>query len=173
MIVNKRAESGEPRAEARSSAFCFLLSALFLLAAGCASRVNSSANLLEPEFRIRQLGGQAYAARHVQGAISVNLQIEIINRSAESLQVDRIQVESMGAGAYSLPTASRPFGRAIPPEHIEVFEMWVPANAENTILGSNGPVTIRSVVFFTSAVGKFQKVYVRQVNDQMRRPGAQ
>jgi hypothetical protein len=146
-----------------------LLSSLVLLA--CASGSKMPANLIEPEFRIRQVGGQAYAARHVQGPISVNLQIEIINRSAEPLTVERIQIESMGAGAYTMPMATRPFGKAIPANHIDIFEIWAPATVENTILGANGPVTLRSVVFFDSPVGKFRKVYVQQVNDQMRRRG--
>lgn len=170
--MRKQAETREGRAELVSALLLSVSLLAFLVPARCTT-ANATANLIEPEFRIRQVGGQAYAARHVQGAISVNFQVEIINRSAEPLEVNRIQVESMGAGAYSLPSSSRPFARTIPPEHIEVFELWVPASTETTILGANGPVTIRSVVSFTSSIGKFQKVYVRQVNDQVRQPNNQ
>jgi hypothetical protein len=143
-----------------------LLLIVFFLA--CSS-TQHPANLLEPEFRIRQVGGQAQVARHMQGAIAVNLEMEIINRSSEPLTVERIQVESMGAGAYTIPSTSRPFEKVIPPDRIEVFDLWAPANAENTILGANGPVTVRSVVTYRSPLGKFQKIYVRQVNAESRR----
>jgi len=142
---------------------------LTVLILACSSATQHPADLIEPEFRIRQVGGQAQVARHMQGAIAVNLEMEIINRSSEPLTVERIQVESMGAGAYTIPSTSRPFEKVIPPERIEVFDLWAPANAENTILGANGPVTVRSVVTYRSPLGKFQKIYVRQVNAESRR----
>ncbi|MFN2238225.1 MAG: hypothetical protein ABR524_02430 [Thermoanaerobaculia bacterium] len=143
--------------------------ALLLLSA-CATN-NSKVNLIAPEFRIMQITNVGEAARHVTGGLSVGFHAEILNRSSETLTLRRIQLESMGEGAYYLPSTTRPFDLPVPPDQVAAVEMWVSANIQSaTILGANGPVTIRAKVEFDSAEGMFQKIYVQQVNAGKPRP---
>lgn len=141
-----------------------------LLLSTCATN-NSKVNLIAPEFRIMQITNVGEAARHMTGGVSVGFHAEILNRSSETLTLRRIQLESMGEGAYDLPSTTRPFDVPVPPDQVAAVEMWVPANIQNTtILGANGPVTIRAKVEFDSVEGMFQKIYVQQVNAGKPRP---
>jgi len=148
----------------------------FVLVAGCASakKDNRSAGIIEPDFVVRQIGGVPIAARHESGPISLNLEVDVINRSAEPITLQRIQLETVGLGAYSLPSTSRPFANTIEPGHVTTVKLVLPAQAQDTIQGANGPVTMRGIGYFDSEFGKFQKVFMQQVNDGMRgQPQAQ
>lgn len=131
---------------------------------GCATN-NAKVDLLEPDFRIVQTSATAQAARHITGGIAVEYYAEILNRSAETITLKRIQVESMGYGGYDLEPSSRPFDIPIPANQLAAVRFWVPAHiSQTTIVGANGPVTLRAKVEFDSADGMFQKIYVQQVN---------
>jgi hypothetical protein len=68
-------------------------------------------------------------------------------------------------GAYAVESTGRPFDTKILPEEFQVVEMWVPANISSaTIMGANGPVTLRATLQFDSPVGQFQEIVVQQVN---------
>ena len=72
---------------------------------------------------------------------------------------------SMGYGAYDVPSVSRPFKTLVQPDHTEVVDFWVPANIQySSMVGANGPVTLRVVAQFDSPVGQFQQIVVQQVN---------
>jgi hypothetical protein len=145
--------------------------ALLLLSA-CATN-NSKVSLIAPQFRLMQISNVGEAARHVTGGLTVGFHAEILNRSSETLTLRRIQLESMGEGAYDLPSTTRPFDLPVPPDQVAAVEIWVPANIlRQTIVGANGPVTIRAKVEFDSAEGMFQKIYVQQVNAGKPRPFA-
>jgi hypothetical protein len=147
------------------------LAVLSLMALACASAQSKSglgrakAQLTKPEFEITQLGGMPSAARHVEGAMPVHYQLRVANRAGEPITLKMLTVQSMGAGAYTVSVTSRPFDRTIQPDQYEIVEMWVPAFIEyETVMGANGPVTLRGVAEFDSPVGQFQEVFIQQVN---------
>jgi hypothetical protein len=77
----------------------------------------------------------------------------------------RIGVQSVGAGAYTVPATSQAVSMSVTPDSFESVDFWVPAFVEfRTTLGSNGPVTLRLTLQFDSTVGQFQEVVVRQVS---------
>lgn len=115
---------------------------------------------------MRQTGGVGIAARNMTGNLPVRFEIEVRNPSREPIQLDRIQVETMGLGAYSISPQSKPFTLMIGSNRAALVEMWAPAVASETILGVNGPVTLRLTANFSSEFGKFQRIVVTQVNDQ-------
>jgi len=150
------------------------LVALLLAAAlaGCASSRSESGlgqakvNLIEPEVTFTQTNLVPQVARGVTGGVPVHYEVRIANKSAEPITLTRIEVQSMGYGAYELSPQSRPFKQKIAPDHFEVVEFWAPATIEDpTLYGANGPVTLRAVAHFDSPVGQFQQVVVQQVHD--------
>lgn len=124
---------------------------------------------MAPEFVVRQSSGVGVAARNMTGNLPIRFEIEVRNPSGEPIQLDRIQVETMGLGAYSISPQSKPFTLTIGSNRAALVEMWAPAVASDTILGLNGPVTLRLTANFSSEFGKFQRVVVTQVNDQSGR----
>lgn len=151
-----------------------ILTLTLVIGCGSARRDNRAAGIIEPDFVVRQIGGVPIAARNEQGPIPVNLEVDVINRSAEPITLQRIQLETVGLGAYELATTSRPFDSTIQPGHVATVKMRLTAQAQGTIQGANGPVTMRGIGYFDTEFGKFQKVFMQQVNDGMRgQPQAQ
>ena len=145
------------------------LVALFLLTAACGTTSRSTPKLIPPEITIQQISTTAMAARHSTGPLPVNFRVAVSNHSGETLTLTRVRVESVGEGAYTLTSTSQAFAREIAPDATESVEFWAPAVAQMTILGSNGPVTIRGIAYFNSPVGAFQQQFLQQVNDTTRR----
>jgi hypothetical protein len=151
-----------------------MLFAVALFTLSCRSvRDDSAVDIIDPVFEVHQVGGTGQAARNVTGPISVNYRIGITNRSSEALTLQQLRMETLGQGAYVVQPTSRPFERLIGPGKTEVIEVWLPAFAQDTILGANGPVTIRGTAYFNSSLGKLQRIFMQQLNDGMggqRRP---
>jgi hypothetical protein len=138
-----------------------------LLLAACASR-GSKAPVTLPEVTIVQTGGVPSVARGITGPIPVRYAIRVQNQAKETITLKRIELSSVGAGAYTLSNASRPFDESIAPGAYKDVE--IVANAvvqQQTILGANGPVTMRLILHFDSPLGGFQDVVVQQVNDKL------
>ena len=148
-----------------------VLAVLATLSTACATMKSDSGlgrtrvNVIKPEIELSQVSEMPAAARHVQGAIPVQYSMRVANRSAEPITLKRVTVQSMGMGAYRIDATGRPFDTQIQPDEYQVVEFWLPANVvDNTIIGSNGPVTLRATLQFDSPVGQFQEIVVQQVN---------
>ena len=146
-------------------AVSFLLAAVALTA--CAHRA-ATAPVALPEVTIVQTSGVGLAARNVTGPISVRYAVRIKNVAAQPITLKRIQAQSVGAGAYMLPSTSKPFNVTIAPESHQDVELWASALIEDpTITGANGPVTLRLILYLDSPLGPFENVVVQQVNDRL------
>jgi hypothetical protein len=137
------------------------------LALGCASAAPQSktAPLNEPEIHISQLSSVSEAARHMAGGLSVQYRIEIGNRANVPITVKRIEVISLGAGAYTLRPTSYPFDAHLNAGEATAVQFWVPANIDDpTIIGANGPVSIRLTMQYETPAGLTQAIVVQQVH---------
>lgn len=142
-----------------------------LLVAACASMRSDSgkgranAEVPLPDLQIRQLSSVPSAARHVEGGIPVEYSLAVQNRAAQPITLKRVSVVSMGYGAYDVESTTHPFETVVQPAQTETVEFWVPANIQNaSVVGANGPVTLRITAQFDSPLGQFQEVVVQQVN---------
>jgi len=135
--------------------------------AGCSSIDNAKVDLIPPEIALRQLGGPGLAGSQVTGPLSVNLQLTVRNPSQETITLKRVDFSTIGQGAYIVPGASRPFNKEIPADQTIELQTWVPAESQGSIIGNNGPVTMRVTAFFGSDVGQFRKVYTINLNTDL------
>ena len=145
--------------------------AILLLLSACSTMKSDSGlgaakvDVIKPDIRIQQLSSVPSAARHVEGGIPIQYALHVLNHSTEPITLKQVSVVSMGYGAYDVPQTSRPFKAVIEPEHTQVVDFWVPANVStSSLVGANGPVTLRVVAVFDSPVGQFQQIVVQQVN---------
>jgi len=150
----------------------FVALALTALLAGCTSSTSDSglgratANLVQPELTFQQVSIVPQVARHVTGNVPVHYRVRVANKSAEPITLTRIEVRSIGMGAYTLNPQSHPFKKMVAPDHFEVVDFWLPAVIDDpTVYGANGPVTLRAVAHFDSPVGQFDQVVIQQVHD--------
>ena len=117
-----------------------------------------------PEVQIMQVGGVPPAARHVRGGVSVQYAVEVSNPSSEAITLKRINVQSVSEGAYNV-RHSQPFDKLIPASERHVVEFFAPAYASgNSVVGANGPVTLRVIAEFDGPRGGFQEVVTQVVN---------
>jgi hypothetical protein len=137
---------------------------LILLLPACASTSKPAGP--EPELLIQQVSNIPEAARYVTGRISVQYAMAVKNVTPAPLQLKRIDVQSIGYGAYSLAPMSLPFDVPIAPGETKVVQFWGNASIDtSTIMGANGPVTLRAVAQFDSANGPVRTTVVQQVHE--------
>jgi hypothetical protein len=154
----------------RRSAVLAAAVAALLSIGGCkTSRDNMPVGIATPEIEIRQLNNVPNFMNQMTGPISINFRVAIHNVAPEAIVLYQLRLESLGdGGGFSLQPTERPFNKNIEPNAISTVEMWAPANADDTLLGANGPVTLRTIAFFHTRLGSFQKIYVTQLNDGMK-----
>jgi hypothetical protein len=155
----------------------FAASVVLLIVAGCSS--GSAANKPEankvarPEILLVQTSGVPIAARHSDGMLSVHYAMRVENRADETIKLRNVTVQSITEGAYSVEPSSRPFNLAIEPKQKGQVEFWAVARPSGTLIGANGPVTMRVTCQFDSANGKFQHIVMQHVNARASITGAQ
>ncbi len=142
-----------------------------LALSSCASMQSDSGkgaatvNIPKPDMQIQQLSSVPVAARHIEGNLPIQYALAVQNHAGGPITLKQVNVVSMGYGAYDVPSTSRPFQALIQPDQTRVVDFWVPANIQNTsLVGANGPVTLRVTAYFDSPDGQFQQVVVQQVN---------
>jgi hypothetical protein len=144
--------------------------ALFVLWS-CASMKSDSGkgaanvNIPKPDMQIQQLSTVPPAARHIEGSIPIQYALAVQNHAGGPITLKQVSVVSMGYGAYDVPSTSRPFQALIQADQTQIVDFWVPANITTTsLVGANGPVTLRITATFDSPEGQFQHMVVQQVN---------
>jgi len=97
----------------------------------------------------------------------VNSPLPVRTPATETIALKRVDFSTIGQGAYIVPGASRPFNKEIPADQTIELQTWVPAESQGSIIGNNGPVTMRVTAFFGSDLGQFRKVYTINMNTDL------
>ena len=141
------------------------VSVLAFLAVACsAQQLGSKPPLPEPEVAIEQLSSVAPAARNISGPLNVHFAVHVRNAANQPITLKRVDLGTVGYGAYSIGTQSRPFDVTIAPGAESAVELWMPAQIiDPSVAGANGPVTLHAVLLFDSPAGQMQTSVTRQV----------
>ena len=140
----------------------FVICAVLVLAA-CAS--NKTDDVPDPDFALTQLSRLPDVAEHVTGGIPVQYRLYIGNHATMPITLKTLNVQSVGMGAYDVPSTTRNFDVPIQPDKSAEVEFFVSAIAQTTILGANGPVTLHGIATFELGGIKFQKSFMVQANE--------
>lgn len=149
------------------------VSAVLLAVSACSSS-DPKLRLPKPEIQIIQTSSVPMAAKDVQGAISVRFGVRVGNRANERITLKRVTVQSIGEGAYNMGPTSAPFDVAIEPGAKEDVQFWAAGQTGLSVVGANGPVTVRVTCEFDSVgAGVFQSIVTQVVNPQTSITGEQ
>lgn len=142
-----------------------LFALLAVLAASCSSSKGSGpANLIKPEILIEQLVGPAQLG-YPGGQVDIQYRVWVGNQSDEPITLRRIEVSSIGGGAYRLRRESFPFNAKLGAHQQGSIEFWAHSIQAGPIFrGSNEPVTLRAILHFESAVGSFQQIVMKSLD---------
>jgi hypothetical protein len=120
----------------------------------------------QPQIQIRQVGGpeSTGVTRNLTGGMPVRLQITVANPSSKTIRVEKLEIHSVGMGAFEVPNASRPVNQSIASGQAGLIDFWTAAYSQGSISGPAGPVTLRLTLYFSSDLGDFREVYTETVN---------
>ena len=147
-----------------------ILLLLAFAALACSSGNNQRAEIIRPEIDIRQVVGPSDLA-YPRGIMEVQYEVRVANRSSEAITLTRIDVQSVGTGAYALRREFFPFNEVIQPDQFKTVTFWVKAFARGRVAGAgaNEPVTVRGIASFKSDAGEFNQIFQRDLSQFPRR----
>jgi hypothetical protein len=141
-----------------------LLAVVLLLLGACSTHKKLN-DPTRPQIDIIQTSNVATAARHMRGGMSVQFSVRVENPSKDEIRLRRVTIESLTEGAYHIAPYSLPFDVAVAAAKHENVQFWAPARTGLSVVGANGPVTLRVVCDFDSLSGdKIHQVVTRVVN---------
>jgi hypothetical protein len=133
-----------------------IISLLALFVVACASNQQSSG----PEVAIHLT--QTNTPNDIfyfAGPVAIQYQVAITNPTNQPLTLQRLDLQTLGPGAYSLRTAPTPMNVTVPPNGTSVFNISVWGRAHGGYLRSTEPVTIRGTAYFKGPTGSFVRIF--------------
>lgn len=153
------------------------IAALVVVAAlaGCSSTSSDSkkVKLARPEILFVQTSDIPVAARYADGGVTIHYAMRVQNKATEPITLKRVTVQTISEGAYHVSPTSKPYNVSIAAAQDEDFDFWVAATPGLSLVGLNGPVTVRVTTEFDSSQGTFQHIVVRRVNERTSITGQQ
>jgi hypothetical protein len=139
-----------------------LMIAVSLAVGGCRTYSGDEDSTQDFAFNIVQ---KAVVPMAGETRVDVPFTITIKNKTDAPVKVEHVGIQSFEAGDYQIPFRSRPFETVIAPGETKELEFWANAIVTDQLLGTTQPLTIRSMVDFSSSQGNRHEVFVRAVND--------
>ena len=143
------------------SAVTALVAALLLVVSGCASSRQSSGPPVSVE--IQQIGG-GQNIFYYRGPISVQYRVSITNPTNQPLTLTRLDLQTIGPGAYSLRANGTPVNLRIPPNTTTSYNVSAWGYARGGYLASTTPVSLRGTAYFQGPSGSFLKMFNENIN---------
>ena len=135
----------------------FLAVLAVIVAAACGSSQTSS-NAPPLQLRLAQTSGST-DMYYFRGVVPVQFALEISNPTNQSYKLHRINLQSMGPGAYSLRTGDSPINVTVPANQTITVPLTAWARSSGGFLRSSEPVDIRAVAYFDGPSGSFLRQF--------------
>jgi hypothetical protein len=140
-----------------------------LVLVGCASSSDTtdSTSPTKPGILLVQTSNVPAVARHTDGPLTVHYAMRVENHALETIKLRQVTVQSVSEGAYYVTPTSKPYDLPIESKQKQEVEFWVTARPAGSVVGANGPVTLRVTCVFESATGeRFQHIVMQRVNER-------
>ena len=136
---------------------------LTLVLGGCASSASNSSGP-NVDIRLEQASGVPDMF-YFRGPINLQYRLTVANPTSTPLTLRRLDLRSMGPGAYSIRTGSTPIRQTIAPNATTSVTLSAWGQATGGYLRSEEPVTLRGVAYFDTPDGHG---FVRQFVETFR-----
>ena len=138
----------------------FSVPALCLLAACASSTQSSGPNV---SIQLQQLNS-ATDVFYFRGPVNIQYRVVITNPTNQPLTLTRLDLQTLGPGAYSLRTDSTPMNLKVAPNATTSYTISVWGYARGGYLASSEPVTIRGTAYFKGPSGSFIRLFNQNIS---------
>ena len=93
------------------------------------------------------------------GPVNIQYRVLVSNPTSQPLTLSRLDLQTIGPGAYSLRAGNTPMNLKVPPNSTAAFLISVWGRARGGYLTADEPVTIRGTAYLQGSSGSFLKVF--------------
>jgi len=137
---------------------------LTLLATGCGSSSMSSSTAPGVTVHLAQVP-MPQDIFYFSGPVNIQYQLAVTNPTSDPVTLSRLDLQTVGPGAYSLRTAATPMNLKVPPNTTAKFLISVWGRARGGYLSASEPVTIRGTAYFQDEATR--KSFIRLFNENI------
>ena len=101
---------------------------------------------------------------YFSGPINIQYQLAVANPTSQPIKLSRVELQTIGSGAYVIRNTSSPMNVTIPPNSTSTFTISVWGYSRGGSLRSTEPVTIRGIGYFDAPSGAFIKMFTENIS---------
>jgi len=117
----------------------------------CSSSSTPKANIIQPEVDLQQVIGPA-ELNYPSGYADLKFEVDIENRSGEPITLRRVELATIGTGAYLLRRDFHVYNETIAPHRTGAITVWAKAQIYGGTTSEQEPVRVRGVLHCESFV---------------------
>lgn len=103
---------------------------------------------------------------YFRGPVSIQYQLSINNPTNQELTLTRLDLQTIGPGAYSLRANGTPMNLKVAPNSTTSYLISVWGYSAGGYLRSSEPVSIRGTAYFKGPSGSFIKLFNENISQQ-------
>jgi hypothetical protein len=138
---------------------------ILLLFAGCATGAQDDPNAPNVAFHLEQYESAPNAYLY-GGLANVRYSLSVANRTKDPVTVSRIEIRTIGSGAYTIRPTSTPVNIDLAPGQEKTIPLSLWAQARGGTLSAQEPVTIRAAAYMTGPTGPFVRLFTEYFTQQ-------
>jgi len=102
-----------------------------------------------------------------QGSTDLRFLITVKNRTDAPWTIERIALQSMGGGTYSMPVRTRAFDRVVAPGAAEEFEFWATVDLADDAILARAPITMRATLYAKNDERARTEEFMQRINGRV------
>jgi hypothetical protein len=138
---------------------------ILLLFTACASGTQDDPNTPNVVLHIAQYESAPNAYLY-GGLVNVRYSLSVANRTKDTVTLTRIEIRTIGSGAYTIRPTSTPVNADLAPGQEKTIPLSLWANSRGGNLAAQEPVTIRATAYMTGPTGAFVRLFTEYFTEQ-------
>jgi hypothetical protein len=136
-----------------------------LLLAACSSVTQDDANAPNVMLHIAQYESAPNAYLY-GGLVNVRYSLSVANRTKDPITLTRIEIRTIGSGAYTIRPTSTPVNADLGPGQEKTIPLSLWAQARGGNMSAQEPVTLRATAYMTGPTGAFVRLFTEYFTEQ-------
>jgi hypothetical protein len=138
---------------------------ILLLLAGCSSATQDDPNAPNVVLHLAQYESAPNAYLY-GGLANVRYSLSVANRTKDPVTLTRIEIRTIGSGAYTIRPTSTPINVDLAPGQEKTIPLSLWAQARGGNLAAQEPVTLRATAYLTGPTGAFVRLFTEYLTQQ-------